>query len=170
MDTLEVIRPDLFIDEEDNYVEPSNMNALVPVGTMNVVPSDPMDAIAHPEVGTTLPPTDSNLPAILPTPAYSVPTKERTFTPMDEDEDDDIDFSVESADVPDLTVSLPIEVNTDNIMLTDDGDVELIDPDSMRVEDRALVPMGEETIALPEIEHRQPVRSSKLLLKRKKRQ
>ena len=167
LDTLEVIRPDLFIDEEDNYVEPSTMNALVPVGTMDVVPSDPMDAIAHPYVGTILPPTDSSLPAILPTSAYSVPTKGRTFAPMDEDEDDDIDFSVELADAPDLTVSLPIEVNTDNITLTGDGDVELIDPDNMQVEDKALVPMGEETIALPEIENRQPVKSSKLILKRK---
>ena len=38
--TLEAIRPDLFIYEEDNYVEPSAINALVPAGLMDVYPSD----------------------------------------------------------------------------------------------------------------------------------
>ena len=105
LETLKVIRPDLFIDEEDEYIEPSEADALVPFGLMDVVPSDdPADLIAQPGVETILLPTDNNLPAILPAEPYSVPTKERTFAPPSPDED--IDFSI---------VPLPIEVDTDKI-------------------------------------------------------
>ena len=84
----------MFIDEEYNYVEPSAVNALVPVGLMDVVPSDdPTDLIAQPEVETILLPSDNTLPAILPVEPYSVPQKERTFAPP-MDEDDDIDFVI----------------------------------------------------------------------------
>ena len=136
LDTLEVIRPDLFIDEEDNYVEPSAINALVPTGLMDVVPSDdPRDLIAQPEVETILLPNDNTLPAIILAEPYSVPQKERTFAPP-MDEDDDIDFVISKPDK--LTVSLPIELDIDKILLTDDGDVELIEPDNMQVEEGPL--------------------------------
>ena len=136
LDTLEVIRPDLFIDEEDNYVEPSAINALVPVGLMDVVPSDnPTDLIAQPEVKTVLLPNDNTLPAILLGEPYSVPPKERTFAPP-MDEDGDTDFVISKPGK--LTVSLPIELDTDKILLTDDGDVELIEPDNMQAEEGPL--------------------------------
>ena len=136
LDTLEVIRPDLFIDEEDNYVEPSAINALVPVGLMDVVPSDdPTDLIAQAEVETVLLPNDNTLPAILLGKPHSVPQKERTFAPP-MDEDDNIDFVISKPGK--LTVSLPIELDTDKILLTDDGDVELIEPDNMQVEEGPL--------------------------------
>ena len=164
LDTFEVIRPDLFIDEEDNYVEPSAINALVPVGTMDFVPSDLADIIVQPEVETILLPTDTSLPAILPTPAYFVPVKERTFAPMDED--DYIDFIVSKLDEA-LTVSLPIEIDTNNITLTDDGDVKPIDPENMQVEDRALVPVGDGTVALPMVQDMELIRTKNIILKRK---
>ena len=120
----------MFIDEEYNYVEPSAINALVPVGLMGVVPSDnPTDLIAQPEVETILLPSDNTLPAILPVEPYSVPQKERTFAPP-VDEDDDIDFVISKPD--ELTVLLPIELDTDKILLIDNGDVELIEPDKGR--------------------------------------
>ena len=157
LETLEVIRPDLFIDEEDEYIEPSEADALVPVGLMDVVPSDdPADLIAQSEVETILLPTDNNLLAILPAEPYSVPTKERTSAPPSPDEN--IDFSI---------VPLPIEVDTDKILLTDDGDVELVEPDNMQVEERSLVPLGDGTVALSPVQDMEVVRTKNLILKRK---
>ena len=103
---------------------------------MDVVPSDdPTDLIAQPEVETVFLPNDNTLPAILLGEPYSVPQKERTFaSPMDED--DDIDFAISKPGK--LTVSLLIELDTDKILLTDDGDVELIEPDNMQVQEGPL--------------------------------
>ena len=141
------------------------INALVPAGLMDVVPSDdPMDLIAQPEVETILLPTDNTLPVILPAEPYSVPPKERTFAPT-MDEDDDIDFVVSKPE--ELAVPLPIELGSDKILLTDDGDVELIDPENMQVEDRSLVPLGDGTVALPRVEDMELVRTKNLILKRK---
>ena len=157
LETFEVIRPDLFIDEEDEYIEPSEADALVPVGLMDVVPSDdPADLIAQTEVETILLPTNNNLPAILPAEPYSIPTKECTFAPPFPDEDIDLNI-----------VPLPIEVDTDKILLTDDGDVELVGPDNVQVEERSLVPPGDGTVALPPVQDMEVVRTKNLVLKRK---
>ena len=73
LDTLQQIRPDLFIDEEDDYVEP------------NVQPtsSDPMDVTAQPDVQVIIPPL--NLPSI-------IPDDKRTFAPPSPVSDDGIEI------------------------------------------------------------------------------
>ena len=103
-------------------------------------------------------------PYFHPAKPYSVPQKERTFAPS-MDEDDNIDFVISKSD--ELTVSLPIEPDTDKLLLTDDGDVQLIEPDNMQVEDRSLVPLSDGTVALPQVHDMEVVGTKNLILKRK---
>ena len=61
LDTLQQIRPDLFIDEEDEYVEPNEMNALILIN-IETTSNDPMYVIAQPDVQVILPPIEPTIP------------------------------------------------------------------------------------------------------------
>ena len=51
--------------------------------------------------------------------------------------------------------------------MTDNGDVELVEPDNMQVEERSLVPLGDGTVALPPVQDMEVVRTKNVILKRK---
>ena len=83
--------------------------------------------------------------------------------------DDNSDFeNIVKSEPEDKIIQLPIQFDTDKIVLTDDGDVILIEPDNMQIEEKVLVPLGDGTIALPEQpQQMEVVRTRNLVLKRK---
>ena len=95
LDTLEVIRPDLFIDEEDNYTDEPQVNVLVPTditdGSSNV---NEKDIVAQPKVETIILPQPK-----VKTPPFFDPREGRTFAPPSlDDNDSDIDFEISKPD------------------------------------------------------------------------
>ena len=83
--------------------------------------------------------------------------------------DDNSDFeNIKSEPEDSKIIQLPIQFDTDKIVLTNDGDVTLIEQDNMQIEERVLVPLGDGTIVLSE----QPqlmevVRTRNFVLKKK---
>ena len=152
--TLEVFRPDLFVDEPDDYkyIEPADtVNVLVPVGAGNSLPSNDIgDIIAQPEAQTIILAPTNEILAILP--------------PESMEDDDEIDFKVWQDD--DLVVSLPIEVDTDKFVLTKDGDVTMTYPNNLQVEDKLILPLLDGTLQLLSIESMEVV-ATRNLIKRK---
>ena len=132
LDTSQQIRPDLFIDEEDDYVEPNGMNALVPIN-VETTSNDTMDVVARPDVLVTLPP-------IVPT----IPNQKRTFAPPSPPRDD---FYI--SDDKDDNKKLLIVMGTDKIVITKDGDVQLTELDNMQVEDKPIIALTDGTVAQP---------------------
>ena len=154
------------------------MNSLVPVGTIDTQNVDPMDAIANPDVVTLLHPTASAQPYHVGSSRAAVSAKMHNvkssrhvfFAPPDlinYDNNDDVDFQVWNND--DLKVSLPTEVDTDKILLTDDGDVQLTEPDNMQVEEKPLTALSDGTILSnpPEPQDMEVAQTRNLILKRK---
>ena len=78
LDTLEVIRPDLFIDKEDNYTDEPQVNILVPTditdGLSNV---NEKDIVAQPKVETIILPQPK-----VETPPFFDPREGCTFAPI----------------------------------------------------------------------------------------
>ena len=150
LDTLQQIRPDLFVDEDDDYIEPNTMKALVPAG-VQPTSNDPMDVVAQPDVQVFIPPVPS-----------VIPNDQGTFAPPSPVSD------VEIVDVidPDI-IPLPIKIDTEKIMITDDGDVKLTEPDNMQIDEKALVPLADGTVALPPTLEMEVVRTKDIILKRK---
>ena len=132
LDTSQQIRPDLFIDEEDDYVEPNGMNALVPIN-VETTSNDTMDVVARPDVQVTLPP-------IVPT----IPNQKRTFAPPSPPRDD---FYI--SDDKDDNKKLLIVMGTDKIVIAKDGDVQLTELDNMQVEDKPIIALTDGTVAQP---------------------
>ena len=96
LDTLEVIRPDLFIDEDDNYTDEPQVNVLVPTNIVDGLPNDPVDVIYQPKVETIIPP-----PPFIDQPKIETPPffdqNGGTFAPPSPeyiDSDSDIDFEI----------------------------------------------------------------------------
>ena len=84
------------------------------------------------------------------------------------DDNSDLENIVKSEPEDNKIIQLPIQFDTDKIVLTDDGDVILIEPDNMQIEQKVLVPLGDGTIALPEQpQQMEVVRTRNLVLKRK---
>ena len=185
LELLQIHRPDLFVDEENNYAGPNtNSSGAIALAPPEVDSSDtdPLNIIANPEVTTILPPPDTHLPSILPelnpppkTGIKSVDDENyenylnllQTYRPdlfIDEEDDYVAPIEVDSDNDSDL---LPIVVNTGNIILKDDGDVEIIDPKNMRADDKNITLEGGGVVVLPEREIMDGVRTSNLILKRK---
>ena len=150
LDTLQQIRPDLFIDEEDDYVEPNRMNALVPINK-ETTSNDPMDVVAQPDVQVILLPIGLTIPNEKRTFALPSPPREDIYVSDDEDDNK----------------KLPIVMNTDKIAITDDGDVVLTEPDNMQVEDKPIIGLTDGTLALPPTQEMEVVRTKNIILKRK---
>ena len=63
---------------------------------------------------------------------------------------------------------IPLEFDTDKIIITDDGDVILIEPDNMQVEEKQLVPLSNDSIMLPPEENMTDIISARnIVVKRK---
>ena len=87
------------------------------------------------------------------------------------EDDFNIDFNVTDSQIvwdEDNTDLVPVEFDTDKIVMTDDGDVILTEPDNMQVEEKALVPLSNDTIMLPPEENMTDVISTRnIVVKRK---
>ena len=139
-DTLQQIRPDLFIDEDDDVPDlsgmadledipdfpeipdlnllidtPSNVPYMLVPTDVDIGSSDPADILADPNVTIIIPPAiDDPNNALLPLSNFF----SNYVPPSDEDD------------------LIPNEMDTDKIILTDDGDVMLIDPDNMQKDEK----------------------------------
>ena len=75
------------------------------------------------------------------------------ITPDQSDNDSDIDFKIEvkkeEIDFISSTVPIRIEIDENKIVLTDDGDVILTEPDNMNVEYKPILPYPEGVAQLP---------------------
>ena len=170
-DTLQQIRPGLFIDKDDdvpNFASmpdledipdfpeirdlnslmdtPSNVPYLLVPTDVDIGSNDPAEILADPNVTTIiLPATEDPNNALLPLSNFN-------FVPLS-DEDD----------------LIPKEMDTDKIILTDDGDVMLIDPDNMQKDEKPFKFVSEDVVELPsEEEDMEVVRTKNIVLKRKK--
>ena len=107
---------------------------------------DPIGILGNPNVSTILPPQ------------------------IKTEDDFNIDFNVTDSQISwdeDNTDLGPLEFNTDKIVMTDDGDVILTEPDNMQVEQKPLI-ASEDTIMLPPEENMTDVISTRnIVLKRK---
>ena len=106
-----------------------------------------MDILANPNVSTILPPQ------------------------IKTEDDYDIDFNVTDSQIiwdDDNKDLVPLEFDSDKVIMTDDRDVILTEPDNIQVEEKQLVPLSNDSIMLPPEEDMTDIISTKdILLKRK---
>ena len=170
-DTLQQIRPDLFIDEDDDVPDlnsmpdledipdfpeipdlnsltdtPSNEPYLLVPTDVNIGSNDPADILADPNVTTIIPRTigDQNN-SLLPLNFLT------NFVPPSEEDD-----------------LIPQEMDTDKIILTNDGGIMLIDPDNMQKDEKPFKFVSEDVVELPsEEKDTEIVLTKNIVLKRK---
>ena len=126
---------------------PSNVLYLLAPADVDIGSNDPAEILADPNVTSIIPPAieDPNN-ARLPLSRFF-----SNFVPPS-DEDD----------------LIPKEMDTDKIILTDDGDVMLIDPDNMQKDEKPFNFVSENVVELPsEEEDMEVVRTNNIVLKRK---
>ena len=126
------------------------MNALVPIN-IETTSNDPMDVVAQPDVQVILLP-------IGPT----IPNEKRTFAPPSSPRD-----NIYISDDEDDNKKLPIVMDTDKIVITEDGDVQLTEPENMQVEDKPIIVLTDGTVALPPTQEMEAVKTRNIVLKRK---
>ena len=124
-------------------------NILVPTD-VTITSDDPIEILADPNVSTILPPID-NTDIML--------------------NDDDIDFNVDESRIvwdDDNKDLVPLEFDNNKVIMTDDGDVILLGPDNMQVEEKQVVPLSDNVVMLPpEKEMTDLVSTRNIVLKRK---
>ena len=112
-----------------------------------ITSNDPMDILSNPNVSTILPPQ------------------------IKTEDDYDIDFNVTDSQIvwdEDKKDLVPLEFDSNKVIMTDDGDVILTEPDNMQVEEKQLIPLSNDWIMLPLEEDMTDIISTKnILLKRK---
>ena len=157
-DTLQQIRHDLFIsdDEEEPHIDftARTTNVLVPTD-VKIESNDPADILADPNVTTIIPP-------IVQEPYADI--KPITNITSVTNNDDDIDFPVWEEDDP---LIAPTEIDQNKIILTDDGDIILTEPDNMQVEEKSFTRISEGVVALPPEENMEVTKTKSIVLKRK---
>ena len=125
-------------------------NILIPTD-VTTRSDDPIEILANPNVSTILPPIANN---------------DVTFC-----DEDDINFNVIDSQIvwdEDNKDLLLLELDTDKITLTDDGDVVLTKPDNMQVEEKQIVPLSDDVVMLPPEEDMADIVSTRnIVLKRK---
>ena len=155
-------------------------HALVPT-EIKIEDDNPAEILANPNITTILPPiTDGSIYVPLPDfdeikfeikpeikeeeedseipPPINIAPTAMAITPDQSENDSDIDFKIEVKKEQDMdfissTVPIPIEIDENKIVLTDDGDVILTEPDNMNVEYKPIVPYSEDVVQLtPEVE------------------
>ena len=126
-----------------NTIE-SKVHVLVPT-EVEIKTNNPIDILANPNVTTILP---GQL----------------------ETEDDIIDYK-SPVDIPSLdsyvTNHVPLQLDTDKIIMTDDGDIVLAEPDNMQVSEGALVPISNNTLQLESNIDMSEIATRNIVLKRK---
>ena len=151
-------------DEEDNfsddeaipYVEPFDEDtptALVPTD-VKIETDDPIDVLGNPNV--------SNI--ILP--PFQEPYD---FIKSEDRPEEDINFEVSDSRIiwdEDNKDLIPLELDDNKIVLTDDGDVILTERGNIQIEYNTLAPLSEGMVALPS-EEKMEVGTRNLVLKRK---
>ena len=117
---------------------------------MKIESSDPNEILGNPNVTTILPP--------------QVKTEIKT-------EDDYINIDPSEVELVwdnNATDLVPLELDTDKIMMTEDGDVILTEPDNMHVQEGQLVPLSDNTLMLlPEENMTGVVSTRNIVVKRK---
>ena len=112
-----------------------------------ITSNDPMDILSNPNVSTILPPQ------------------------IKTEDDYDIDFNLTDSQIvwdEDKKDLVPLEFDSNKVIMTDDGDVILTEPDNMQVEEKQLIPLSNDWIMLPLEEDMTDIISTKnILLKRK---
>ena len=102
-----------------------------------------MDILANPNVSTILPPQ------------------------IKTEEEDDIDFNVTDSQIvwhDDNKDLVPLEFDSDKVIMTDDRDVILTEPDNMQVEEKQIIPLSNDSIMLPPEEDMSDIISTKNIL------
>ena len=106
-----------------------------------------MDILANPNVSTILPPQ------------------------IKTEDDDEIDFNITDSQIvwdEDNKDLVPLELDSDKVIMTDNGDVISTEPDNMQVEEKKLIPLSNDSIMLPPEENMTDIISTKnILLKRR---
>ena len=108
-----------------------------------ITSNDPIDILANPNVSTILPPQ------------------------IKTEEEDDIDFNVTDSQIvwDDNNKDLvPLEFDSDKVIMTDDRDVILTEPDNMQVEEKQIIPLSNDSIMLPPEEDMSDIISTKNIL------
>ena len=86
-------------------------------------------------------------------------------------DEDDFDFNVIDSQIvwdEDNKDLLLLELDTEKIILTDDGDIVLTKPDNMQVEEKQIVPLSDDVVMLPPEEDMADIVSTRnIVLKRK---
>ena len=112
-----------------------------------ITSNDPIEILANPNVSTILP--------------AQIKTED-DFNDIDNVTDPQIVWDEDNTDL------VPLEFDTDKIVMTEDGDVILTEPDNMQVEEKQLVPLSNDTIMLPPEENMTDIISTRnIVLKRK---
>ena len=126
-----------------NTIE-SKVHVLVPTEA-EIKTNNPIDILANPNVTTILP---GQL----------------------ETEDDIIDYKP-PVDIPSsdsyVTNHVPLQLDTDKIIMTDDGDIVLTEPDNMQVREGVLVPISNNTLQLENNIDMSEIATRNIVLKRK---
>ena len=131
-----------------NIKKKNNKKAHILVPTdVPITSNDPMDILGNQNVSTILPPQ------------------------IKTEDDYDIDFNVTDSQIvwdEDNKDLVPLEFDSNKVIMTDDGDVILAEPDNMQVEEKQLIPLSNDSIMLPPVEDMTDIISTKnILLKRK---
>ena len=125
-------------------------NILIPTD-VTTRSDDPIEILADPNVSTILLPIANN---------------DMTFY-----DEDDVDFNVIDSQIvwdEDNSDLVPPELDNDKIILTDDGDVVLTEPDNMQVDEKQIVPLSDDVVMLPPEEDMADVVSTRnIVFKRK---
>ena len=126
---------------------PSNVPYLFVPTDVDIGSNDPAEILADPNVTTIIPPAieDPDNPLLPLSNFFS------NFVPPSDKDD-----------------LIPKEMDTNKIILTDDGDVILIDPDNMQKDEKPFKFVSEDVVELPsEEEDMEVVRTKNIILKRK---
>ena len=111
-----------------------------------ITSNDPIEILTNPNVSTILP--------------AQIKTED-DFNDIDNVTDPQIVWDEDNTDL------VPLEFDTDKIVMTEDGDVILTEPDNMQVEEKQLVPLSNDTIMLPPEENMTEIISTRnIVLKR----
>ena len=108
-----------------------------------ITSNDPMDILGNPNVSTILPPQ------------------------IKTEDDYDIGFNVTDSQIvldEDNKDLVPLEFDSNKVIVTDDGDVILTEPDNMQVDEKQLIPLSNDSIMLPLEEDMTDIISTKNIL------
>ena len=170
-DTLQQIHPDLFIDKDDDVPNFASMPDLEDIPDFPGIPdlNSLMDTPSN--VPYLLVPTDVDIGSNDPAETLDDPNVTTIILPAIEDPNNALlplsSFFYNFVPPSDEDDLIPKEMDTDKIILTDDGDVMLIDPDNMQKDEKPFNFVSENVELPSEEEDMEAVRTKSIVLKRK---